>query len=88
MRGRATLTARVQNQTAAVHFNLFGPAHLLIIFSVPLLAWGLGRWSRRSKSAARTIRFALAAALAVTDLVWYAYVLRSEGLRVFPGSYE
>lgn len=74
----------MQNQSAAVHLNLFGPAHLLIVISVPLLAWGLGRWSRRSQRAARSIRYTLAALLALTDLVWYAYVLRSEGLRIFP----
>lgn len=81
---RVNLGLSVQNQSAAVHLNLFGPAHLLIVISVPLVAWGLSRWSRRSKSAARPIRLTLAAMLALTDLVWYAYVLRSEGLRVFP----
>jgi len=78
------LRSGVQNQSAAVHLNLFGPAHLLIVISIPLLAWSLGRWSKRSKSAARSIRLTLAALLALTDLVWYAYVVRSEGLRIFP----
>jgi hypothetical integral membrane protein (TIGR02206 family) len=76
----------VQNQSAAVHLNLFGPAHLAIVVSIPVLAWGLGRWSRRSAGAARSIRFMLAAALALTDLAWYTYILRSEGLRIFPGN--
>ena len=66
-----------------VHFHLFGPAHLLILISVPLLAWGLGQWSRRSNHAARSIRYSLAAVLAVTDLIWYVYVFRTEGFR-FP----
>jgi len=70
-------------QPPAVHFNLFGPAHLLILIAVPLLAWFLGRWARRGPGAARWVRYGLAASLALTDLVWYAYVLRTEGFR-FP----
>jgi hypothetical integral membrane protein (TIGR02206 family) len=75
----------VQNQ-AAVHFDLFGPAHLLILISIPLLAWRLGRSARLSPRAARWVRYALAASIALTDCIWYTYVLRTEGLRVFPGS--
>jgi len=67
----------------AAHFHLFGLPHLFILLSIPLLAWLLGRWSKRNTRAARLIRYSLALCLAATDLVWYAYVLRTEGVR-FP----
>lgn len=64
-------------------FNLLGPAHLLILMSIPLLAAGLGRCCRRSPGAARSIRYGLATFLALNELAWYAYRLRLEGFR-FP----
>jgi hypothetical integral membrane protein (TIGR02206 family) len=70
---------------SAVHFNLFGPAHLLILISVPLLAWGLGQWALRGKRAARSIRYSLAAFLAVNELIWYVYRIHTEGFR-FPNA--
>jgi hypothetical integral membrane protein (TIGR02206 family) len=66
------------------HLRLFGPAHLLILISIPLAAGLLGYWARiYGMRAARLIRFSLAFALTATDLIWYFYVIRTEGFR-FP----
>jgi hypothetical integral membrane protein (TIGR02206 family) len=70
---------------SAVHFQLFGRAHLLILACIPLIAWGLAQWSRQSDHAARSIRYSLAAFLAVNELIWYVYRLRVEGFR-FPNA--
>ena len=63
--------------------KLFGPAHLLILISIPLLAVGLALWCRRNGSAARFIRYGLAGSLALIELIWYVYVLRVQGFH-FP----
>ena len=63
--------------------KLFGPAHLLILILIPLLAAGLAFYCRRSSRAARLIRYSLAAFLAVNELIWYGYVLRFQGIH-FP----
>ncbi|HTW67411.1 MAG TPA: TIGR02206 family membrane protein [Bryobacteraceae bacterium] len=63
--------------------KLLGLTHLLILISIPVLAGVLSYWCRRSKRAGRSIRFGLGAFLIVNELVWYAYVLRTEGLH-FP----
>src|ERR1044071_4834280 len=64
-------------------FVLFGPAHLLIIVSIPLLAWFLARIARAQPSFGRGLRLTLGVALLVNELVWYGYKLRTEGWR-FP----
>jgi hypothetical integral membrane protein (TIGR02206 family) len=51
----------------------FSPAHLGIVASVPLIGWSLAAWGRRRPRAARGIRFTLAAAIGVNELVWYGY---------------
>ena len=65
------------------HFQLFGAAHLLILISVPVVGWLLGRWSRRSPRAARAIRYSLATFLAINEVIWYVFRIRTEGFR-FP----
>jgi len=65
------------------NFRLFGPAHLLILISVPVLALALAKWCRSNPPAARRIRYSLALFLSVNELVWYAYRFHYEGFR-FP----
>lgn len=65
------------------NFKVFGPAHFLILISIPLISAALGACCRRSTHAALVVRYSLAAALAVVELVWYVYVFRIEGLH-FP----
>lgn len=62
---------------------LFGPAHLIILGSIPLAAALLSLAVRRGPDAARRIRLALGLFLISNELVWYVYRLRLEGLR-FP----
>jgi hypothetical integral membrane protein (TIGR02206 family) len=66
-----------------LHFHLFGPAHLLILASVPAIAFALSKASRQSRASARGIRYGLGTLLALNELLWYAYKLHFEGLR-FP----
>jgi hypothetical integral membrane protein (TIGR02206 family) len=63
--------------------KLFGPAHLLILISIPLIAAGLAQWCRQRSYAARAIRYSLATFLAVNELIWYVYRIRVEGFH-FP----
>jgi hypothetical integral membrane protein (TIGR02206 family) len=56
----------------------FGPAHLAVVAAVPLAAWALARLARRGPAALRRVRRALAAAIALDALAWYA-VLASRG---------
>jgi hypothetical integral membrane protein (TIGR02206 family) len=50
----------------------FSPPHLAIVATVPLAAWGLARLARRGPRALRRVRLALAAAIALDALLWYA----------------
>lgn len=68
---------------SSVHLRLFGPAHLLILIAFPLIAWGLAQWCKHSPPTARSIRYSLATFLAVNELIWYVYRIRTEGFR-FP----
>ena len=63
--------------------KLVGPAHILILFSIAGIAAALAYACRRSRRAARSIRYSLAVFLAVNEIIWYAYLLRTEGFR-FP----
>ncbi len=65
------------------NFHLFGPAHLLILTSVPVLGLVLANWCRKGHTAERGIRYLIALFLSVNELVWYAYRLHYEGFR-FP----
>jgi hypothetical integral membrane protein (TIGR02206 family) len=64
-------------------FVLFGPAHLLIIAAVPVLALGLTRLARGGWIPAHRIRIALGVLLLANELIWYGYRLRTEGFH-FP----
>jgi hypothetical integral membrane protein (TIGR02206 family) len=69
--------------TMRSNFHLFGPAHLLILSSVPILGLALAKWCGKGRQAARRSRYAVALFLSVNELVWYAYRLQYEGIR-FP----
>jgi hypothetical integral membrane protein (TIGR02206 family) len=58
-----------------VSFDLFSPAHVAILVAVPLVAAALATVARGRPAAARTIRLALAAALAANELAGYAYAV-------------
>lgn len=59
----------------------YGPTHLAILASVPLLAAGLVAIQRKLPLGARSVRFGLAAILLVQDASYYLYfVLRGEPL--------
>jgi hypothetical integral membrane protein (TIGR02206 family) len=65
------------------HFQLFGPAHLLILAAVPAIALVLAKVSGQSQASARAVRYSLGTFLALNELVWYGYKLHFEGFR-FP----
>jgi hypothetical integral membrane protein (TIGR02206 family) len=65
------------------NFHLFGPAHLLILSSVPILGLALAKWCGKGRRPARKVRYSVALFLSVNELVWYAYRLHHEGFR-FP----
>ncbi|MBZ5600731.1 MAG: TIGR02206 family membrane protein [Acidobacteriia bacterium] len=65
-------------------FQLFGPAHLLILAVVPGAGAALAKACRRSSRAGRRFRFGLGSLMALNELAWYAYRLHSEGFQ-FPG---
>ncbi len=56
--------------------KLFGPVHLLILISIPLIAASLAALCRRSGNVARAIRYSLAVFLAANELIWCIYLLR------------
>jgi len=63
--------------------RLFGPAHQVILASIPVLAAILAAFSRRSPLTGRRTRIVLGSLLLVNELIWYVYRYRSEGWR-FP----
>jgi hypothetical integral membrane protein (TIGR02206 family) len=65
------------------NFHLFGPAHLLILISVPVLGRALATWCKTSQRRALGARYAIALFLSTNEIVWYAYRLHYEGFR-FP----
>ena len=69
---------------SAKYLKLLGPAHLLILAAVLLIAAGSACLCRRGTRTARWVRYGLAGLLSANELAWYAYVLRFQGFR-FPG---
>jgi hypothetical integral membrane protein (TIGR02206 family) len=65
------------------HFHLFGPVHILILASVPAIAFLLSKASVRSPLSARALRYGLGTFLALNEFGWYAYNFHSGWLR-FP----
>lgn len=65
------------------NFPLFGPAHLLILCSVPGLAAVLAFVHRRLPPASKIVRLTLAAALLADSAVFYAYQI-THGQLTFP----
>jgi hypothetical integral membrane protein (TIGR02206 family) len=80
---RFDIVEPVHGTASNTHFHLFGPVHLLILASVPVVALLLAQASKRSRESARAIRYALGTFLAVNEFVWDAYHLHSGGFR-FP----
>ncbi len=64
-------------------FRLFGPVHLAILAATPLTASLFARWVRGRPYRAQRFRRMLGVLLAVNELIWYAWRLRTEGVR-FP----
>ena len=57
------------------NFALFGPSHLAILASAPLLAALLAWVGRSSPRMREWLRFFLAAALVLNSIVWYGYLV-------------
>ena len=66
-----------------IPFHAFGPVHLAVLCMVPALAALLARAQRRSPSRSATVRWALAALLAVASLALLARTLLIH-LQIFP----
>lgn len=62
-----------------INFHLFGPAHLVILASIPATAAILSVAAHRTPPRGRAIRFALGGFLAINELTWYGYILWREG---------
>lgn len=67
----------------ATDFHLFSPQHAVIVAAIPLAGLILAGVCRRGERAARRLRFAAAAFLAVNEIVWWVYRYATEGVR-FP----
>jgi hypothetical integral membrane protein (TIGR02206 family) len=67
----------------SANLQLFGPAHLAILATVPTTAGVLTAFARRQPDRGRRIAAGLGSLLAANELLWYAYRLRQEGVR-FP----
>lgn len=64
-------------------FRLFGPAHLLILSTIPVLAALLAWLARRRPGPGARARVVFGVLLMLNELVWYGWRLRQEGFR-FP----
>src|SRR5579859_2035284 len=68
-----TFPAVTSSSTMQPYIHLFGPAHLLILTAVPLLAASLAILQRKFMAASKSLRLALAAALLMDTCVFYGY---------------
>lgn len=59
--------------------NLLGLPHFAILAAIPLFAWAVTALARHNPERKGRIALALGVALAINELVWYAWVLRNEG---------
>ncbi len=66
-------------------FVLFGPAHLGVLAAIPAIAAVLVWLVRKGAAEIRGTRLTLGVLLAMNELAWYAYRLRTEGLRLPEG---
>jgi len=64
-------------------FRLLGPAHLVIIAAIPLIALVLSAVCRGNRPASAWIRRSLGLFLLINELIWYVYRYHYEGFR-FP----
>lgn len=67
------------------NFQLFGPVHLAILASIPLLTWVLAMAARRVPATATPIRLSLGVFLLVNELIWYGFKVQ-KGWFLFPGN--
>jgi hypothetical integral membrane protein (TIGR02206 family) len=67
------------------NFQLFGPIHLAIIASIPLLAWLMAWVARKRPELATPIRVTAGSLLLINELVWYGYKIQ-KGWFLFPGN--
>ena len=67
------------------NFQLFGPVHLAILASIPLLTWVLATAARRVPATATPIRLSLGVFLLVNELIWYGFKVQ-KGWFLFPGN--
>jgi hypothetical integral membrane protein (TIGR02206 family) len=67
------------------NFQLFGPVHLAILASIPLLTWVLATAARRVPATATPIRLSLGVFLLVNELIWYGFKIQ-KGWFLFPGN--
>jgi hypothetical integral membrane protein (TIGR02206 family) len=65
------------------NFQLFGPAHLFILFAVVALAAVLAFTHRRRPPQSQAVRLTLAAALLADTILYYAYLI-THGQLTFP----
>lgn len=70
---------------SAPYMNLLGPAHLLILAAIPLLAASLAAIQRRLSPGCRGLRLGFAVVLLLDAVSWYGY-LAAIGQLSFPGA--
>lgn len=67
------------------NFVLFGPTHLAILVSIPLLSWIFAKAAARFPKTETTIRITLGFLLLVNELIWYWFKAQTKSWQ-FPGT--
>lgn len=67
------------------NFQLFGPIHLAIIASIPLLAWLMASIARQRPALATPIRLTAGWLLLINEWIWYGFKIH-KGWFLFPGN--